>query len=229
MIRVGIVEDDFRIAQIHEEFSHKVEGVVVVGKALTAKDTLQLLDTVPVDLLLLDVYLPDELGVDLLQQIREKYPQVDIIMITAATDKKMVQKALQYGVLNYIIKPVKIEKFIDAIQSYKKKKNLLEVENEVDQELVDQLFPGSALTTHNSSTVESLPKGIDSLTLEKVQHIIGDEGGGITAEYLGVKMGASRTTARRYLEYLTKVGHVKAEVEYGIVGRPERKYVLVSE
>jgi CitB family two-component system response regulator CitT len=41
---------------------------------------------------------------------------------------------------------------------------------------------------------------------------------------MGEKMGASRTTARRYLEYITSTGEVTAELEYGIVGRPERRY-----
>lgn len=69
-----------------------------------------------------------------------------------------------------------------------------------------------------------MPKGIDPLTLQKVIDIMKTVEDGISAEEMGEKMGASRTTARRYLEYITSTGEVTAELEYGIVGRPERRY-----
>lgn len=69
-----------------------------------------------------------------------------------------------------------------------------------------------------------LPTGINSLTLDKVKTLMALENSGITAEELGEKMGASRTTARRYVEYLVTTGECRAELAYGIIGRPERKY-----
>ena len=92
MIKVVIAEDDFRIAQIHEEFLAKNEQLTLVGKAMNAKETLTILDKQYVDLLLLDVYMPDQLGTELLHKIRSDYPSVDIIMITAAKDKVFFRK-----------------------------------------------------------------------------------------------------------------------------------------
>ncbi|WP_226916932.1 hypothetical protein [Halomonas sp. FME65] len=48
-----------------------------------------------------------------------------------------------------------------------------------------------------------------------------------SAEEVGAAMGASRTTARRYLEYMTGTGTLVAEVSYGSIGRPERRYRMV--
>src|SRR5699024_9359908 len=124
-IKIAIAEDDFRVADIHEKFIEKISGVEVVGKALKAEKTFELLNTRKVDLLLLDIYMPDQLGTDIIPAIRQNYEDVDIIMITAATDKTLVERAMRYGVQNYLIKPITIDRFTNTIEKYLKNKNLL--------------------------------------------------------------------------------------------------------
>ncbi|OYD07772.1 response regulator [Paludifilum halophilum] len=223
MIHVAIAEDDFRVAAIHEEFLLKVEGVRVAGKARNAEETLELLEQQSVDLLLLDIYLPDELGTDLLPKIRTRHPDVDLIMITAGTDKALLQESIRSGVFHYLIKPVTVDRFIETIKNYIRKKQLLEGREKLDQSVVDDYF---AKTQPEFAEKQALPKGIDPLTLKKVKNILRSTEGGMAAEEIGEQMGASRTTARRYLEYLVSIGEGNAELEYGIVGRPERKYRL---
>jgi CitB family two-component system response regulator CitT len=221
MIHVVIAEDDFRVAGIHEKFLSKVTGVKIVGKALNGSETLQLVKETHVDLILLDIYMPDTLGTGLISEIRSINPNVDIIMISAATEKEMVEESIRNGVFDYIIKPVKIKRFIATIEKYKRTKKTLDVKEEIDQSFLDEYF---GYTNPGDQNVKQTPKGIDPLTLEKVRGILSDIDAGITAEETGAKIGASRTTARRYLEYLISVGEGEAELEYGIVGRPERKY-----
>lgn len=224
MIKVLIVEDDFRIAQVQEGFLQKIPDVRVVGKALNAEDTIRKLKEQKVDLVLLDIYLPDRLGTDLLPHIRENYPEIDIIMITAATEKSMLETSIRQGVFHYLLKPVTMEKFIQTIESYKMKKKLLHNSEEVDQSIVDQYFGTSANQVLINQ--KDLPSGVDRLTLQKVKEVLSTLDSGISIEEMGEKMGASRTTARRYLEYLVSVNVCIAKHEYGIVGRPERKYYL---
>ncbi|WP_077302143.1 response regulator [Virgibacillus pantothenticus] len=225
MIKIVIAEDDFRVADIHEQFLSQLDDVEVVGKALNGEETIELIKNQEVHLLLLDIYMPDILGVDLLPNIRKISSNIDIIMITAATDIDMVRNSLDYGVFDYIIKPLKMERFLHTIEKYKQKRNLIQSHASVSQEEVDQLFRGEKVTSANKMRSD-LPKGVDPLTLEKVKAIIKKERQGITAEEMSLRMGASRTTARRYLEYLISMGEVEAELEYGIVGRPERKYII---
>ncbi|OAT82113.1 transcriptional regulator [Bacillus sp. MKU004] len=227
MIKVVIAEDDFRIAQIHEEFLAKNEQLTLVGKAMNAKDTLTILDEHHIDLLLLDVYMPDQLGTELLHKIRSEYPCVDIIMITAAKDKAFLEKALRYGVEHYLIKPVTLENFQEAITSYLQKKAALDSAEEVNQQVLDQFFGREKKKAAEKRY--DLPPGIDYLTLHKVTAILQEEKEGITSERVGEKMGASRTTARRYLEYLVGIKDATVEHVYGIVGRPERRYRIGSE
>ena len=147
MIKVVIAEDDFRIAQVQEQFLQKITGIKLVGKALNAKETMEILSKNEVDLLLLDIYMPDELGTDLLAKIREYYPSIDIIMVTAATERAMLEKAIKYGVVNYLLKPVTMEKFVGTIEEYKRKRELLSHRDEVDQTLIDRFFGISTQST----------------------------------------------------------------------------------
>lgn len=223
MIDVIIVEDDFRIAKIHEEFIEKVTGFKVVGKALNGDNAIKLVQNNEVDLVILDVYLPDILGVDLIDKIREMDSNIDFIMVSAATETELVGEIIRNGVFDYIIKPVKMERFIETLERYQEMKERLDKQSEVDQLFLDKYFghlPENGL--------KDTPKGIDPLTLEKVSKTIQSLKSGITAEEMGSRIGVSRTTARRYLEYLISTGEVMAELEYGIVGRPERKYHLVK-
>ncbi|MBS2968140.1 response regulator [Metabacillus sp. KIGAM252] len=220
MYKVAIAEDDFRVAQIHEQFLETMEGFELSGKSANGRETLALLEKEPAEVLLLDVYLPDTLGTDLLPQIRQKFPNTDVIMITAAADKQLIQKALSYGAVHFLIKPVTMEKFKEALLQFKTRREIM-MKKEVDQSFLDSLFSTSA------AKPKDLPSGVDSLTLQRVKNKLIEAGGGISAEELGKEMGASRTTARRYLEYLVSVKEAQTKIEYGTVGRPERQYFSV--
>jgi two-component system, CitB family, response regulator CitT len=221
-IKVAIAEDDFRVADIHEKFLKKYKEIEVIGKSLNGEQTLQILAEKTPDLLILDVYMPDMLGSDLLPIIRERFPNVGIIMITAATEKAFLEKALGYGVEHYLIKPVNRERFDEVILEYIKKHSLLTSRQDIDQNYVDLLFGNKKIEKGTG-----LPKGIDEITLGKVKKALQVKNQGLSAEEVGKEIGASRITARRYLEYLSSIKEAKAEVVYGIVGRPERKYYPV--
>ncbi len=224
-IKTVIAEDDFRVAAIHEKFLKNFKDIEVVGKALNGKEAIQLLEQQQPDLLLLDVYMPDQLGTDLLPTIRQQFPHTNIIMVTAATDKELFEKALHYGVEYFLIKPVKIDRFNQTIEEYINKHQLMHSKDEVNQDFVDLIF--KRLPNAEENKESSLPKGIDELTLDKVNQVLQNSDSSLSAEEVGSQIGASRTTARRYLEYLASIKSCKAEVVYGAVGRPERKYCKI--
>ncbi|MFC7364019.1 MULTISPECIES: response regulator [Bhargavaea] len=217
MLNVLIVEDDFRVAQIHEGFLEQVPGFRLEGKARDAGEALQFLENRTIDVVLLDVFMPDRLGSDLLSDIRDHHPGVDVVMITAADEMAFIRKALDYGVFRYLIKPVDIGEFKEALNEVKKKRALLNGDR-VEPDALNRLFKTG------SSQADDLPSGIDSVTLKKITELIESHPEGLSSEEAGNLLGASRTTARRYLEYLTGNGRVRSESVYGIVGRPERRY-----
>lgn len=222
-LRVLIVEDDPRIADLHRRFTGRIEGFEVVGVAADQADALDQSQALQPDLILLDLYLPDGNGLDLLHDLRAAGQAVDAILITAARDAATLQGALRGGAFDYIIKPVVFERFADALVKYRAFSQQITAPEHLDQRDVDRLLrPG---TTSASPAGDDLPKGVDPLTLRKVVAALASlPADGLTAEDLSAQVGVSRSTARRYLEYLVGEGALEADVAYGGVGRPQRRY-----
>ncbi|WP_340673356.1 response regulator [Brevibacillus agri] len=227
-LEVLIVEDDLRIIDINRRFVSKIEGFEVIATATNGSDAKELFAAIRPDLVLLDVYLPDMLGTELVWYIRQHYREVDIIMITAAKEMEMVQEALRGGVFDYIVKPLVFERFRERLESYRAHLTRTREATEVDQDVIDQMLTRRPIQAKMRES--AVPKGIDQLTLEKVIEAIRQTGDkGVSAEEIGREIGTSRTTARRYLEHLVQEKKARADLIYGSVGRPERKYRFLQE
>jgi two-component system CitB family response regulator len=224
--RVFIVEDDLRISEINRRFTEKVEGYEVCGIATNLDEAKEMLEILEPDLVLLDIYFPDGHGIDFLWHIRNHHRATDVIMITAAKEINAVQEALRGGAIDYIIKPVVFDRFQNTLRKYQEYRNRVQDIRSVDQQKVDHIFHA---VRREVSVEKVIPKGIDPLTLQKIEEFIEREHiKGITAEELGKHVGVSRTTARRYLEYMVSNGTIRAELAYGTVGRPERRYFFIE-
>jgi two-component system, CitB family, response regulator len=223
-IEILIIEDDKRIADIHRRFIEKIDGFTVVGSAHTGEEAKDWVLALLPDLVLLDVYLPDVLGTELMTFIHENSPETDIIFITAAAEIEIVKKAFRRGVVDYILKPLTFDRFKESLISYKNKRETLVGEGVMQEDSIkllwNQLGPGKL------NPDATPPKGIDPITKEKVVSHLKNIEGGITAETLGLEIGVSRSTARRYLEYLVSEKRAYTELLYGSVGRPERRYFI---
>ncbi|MBC7182478.1 MAG: response regulator [Marinobacter sp.] len=221
-IRLLIIEDDRKIAEIQRRFVERLDHVELCGIAHTLADARDQIDVLAPDLILLDVYFPDGNGLELLRELRAADSGSDVILITAAKEVETLRSALRGGVFDYILKPLVFERLQEAVNRYREHLERLSGLHQVAQKEVDALLPRS--TGDDSPTGdERLPKGIDALTLDKIREVMAS-GGHHSAEEVGSAIGASRTTARRYLEYLVGAGELMAEVTYGSVGRPERRY-----
>ena len=219
---VLIVEDDPSIAEIHRHFTEKVTGFSVCGIAGTLEDAEKMSELLKPDLILLDLYFPKGLGTEILWKLRDRRQATDVILITAAKELEPLQEAIRGGVFDYILKPVMFPRFEEALKRFCEHRHKLRVENTINQQDVDRLLH----PYKNMNPGEPVyPKGIDPLTLKKISTVFDQSHPeGYSADEVGRQIGASRTTARRYLEYLTAAGQLTAELVYGAVGRPERKY-----
>lgn len=225
---VLIVEDDFRVANINEAFVDMLEAFEVTQIVKTGAETREFLKkaTELPDVILLDIYIPDVDGLELLWEIRKNYPDIHVVMITAANETGTIQEALTAGIFDYIIKPLKQERIHETFMRLKQEQELLNKQDDLTQDELDRLRFGRANVEMRVSQGD-LPKGIDAFTLEAIKGTVIDAGEkGLTAADAGDAIGASRSTARRYLEYLISTGEVSVKVHYGDVGRPVRRYVL---
>ncbi len=222
-LRVLIVEDDTRIAEMHRFFVEKISEFEVTGIAQNLEEARELVKLLDPDLLLLDLYMPDGNGMEVLHELRGEGRAIDVILITAAKHVANVQQALRAGAFDYLVKPVVFSRFEQAMARFLHYHRQLNQGETLEQRDIDEL--NQAVQT--SSTTHSVPSGIDVLTLGKVRQVFeGDNPNGLSAEEVGENIGVSRSTARRYLEYMTTTGELRADVVYGTVGRPERRYFL---
>ena len=220
MIRVVVVDDDFRIADIHAAYVDKVDGFEAIAKAHTAAEAVTAVDRLRPDLLLLDLYLPDEHGLDLVARLRrEAHPPVDVIVISAAKDADSVRAAMQGGALHYLLKPFSFPALRDKLLSYGQMRSRLAALHEPDQRNVDRVF-GALRAPDQLAGV----KGRSPHTLETVERLLEAGEAEMSATELAEMTGMSRATAQRYLSHLHEMGRVEIRLRYGSGGRPEHRY-----
>jgi response regulator of citrate/malate metabolism len=220
MIRTLVVDDDFMSASIHRSYVERMPGFEAVGEAHTGAQALEAVRQLAPDLVLLDIYLPDISGLEVIRRLRvEAETPVDVIAVTAAKDVKTLRAAIHSGVLHYIVKPFVFETFRERLERYAALRSRLDRIGEASQGEIDQLF--SLLRSQGRA---GLPKGISAPTLSIVVDAVREAGEELTAVEVAKRAGISRGTARRYLEYLATLGSVELSLRYGAAGRPEHLY-----
>ncbi|WP_085994441.1 response regulator [Oceanobacillus senegalensis] len=228
---VLIIEDDFRVADVNRQYVEDVKGFTVQKVVNSGKEALTYLEEMKYtpDLILLDIYIPDVEGLDLFWQIRNAYHEVDIIIVTAAKEVTTIQGALRGGIFDFIVKPFDNVRFEQTLKRYKDFRFHLDTNIELNQKEIDSLkdFKKIPSSSSHSNKNTNHPKGIDSITLNKITRLFEEKKmEGTTAAELSKQIGTSRSTARRYLEYLVSIKKIETKLIYGTVGRPERKYIL---
>ncbi|THA73482.1 response regulator [Streptomyces sp. A0642] len=222
MIRVLVVEDDPVAADAHQLYVNRVPGFSVAAVAHTRAEAVRALDRVPVDLLLLDLYLPDGHGLQLLRALRAAGHAADVIAVTSARDLAVVREGVSLGVVQYVLKPFTFATLRDRLVRYAEFRATAGEASGQDE--VDR-----ALATLRSPQPARLPKGLSGPTLEAVTRVLRAAPDGVTAAAAGLELGISRITARRYLEHLVTAGRAVRSPQYGQIGRPELHYRWLPE
>ncbi|MEU6575271.1 response regulator [Streptomyces sp. NPDC046805] len=216
-IRVLVVEDDPVAADAHVLYVGRVPGFVAVGTAHTGAEARRLLDRTPVDLLLLDLHLPDVHGLQFARSLRAAGHLADVIAVTSARDLTVVREGVSLGVVQYVLKPFTFATLRDRLVRYAEFRTAAgeaSGQDDVDRALAALRAPGPA----------ALPKGLSAPTLERVTAALRDHTSGLTSTGVAEAVGISRITARRYLEHLVDTGRAIRSPQYGTVGRPELQY-----
>lgn len=226
MIRTLVVDDDFRVAKIHAAYVSRVEGFEAVGHAPTVAAALDAVRALDPALLLLDVYLPDGSGLEVLQRLTGELgpDRPDAIVITAARDKASVRSAMKLGAVGYLVKPFGFDALAERLTAYRAMRarmDALPAHAETEQADVDALFT-SGVPAGTGSAAPA--KGHSAHTLELVRGTLHSAGRDLSAGDVADLTGVSRATAQRYLSYLVRQGAARLELRYGSTGRPEHRY-----
>lgn len=224
MINVLVVEDDPMVAQLHEHYLSQIKGFQLCDIARSGDGALKLLQTKEYDLLILDVFMPFMDGLQMLEKIRESKYDVDVIIVSAANDKDKIKQALRLGAVDYIIKPFEFERFNLALSNYQKRYHIVENQDVLKQSELDK-----TIIKHEKEAIVALPKGLDKHTLSTVWDCIVTFDGMFTTEEVSAKVGISRVSIRKYLEFLKTLHLLKLDLHRGSVGRPVYKYLCVDK
>ncbi|MFD9289703.1 response regulator [Streptomyces sp. NPDC060030] len=223
MIEVLVVDDDVRVARINAAYVAKVPGFRVAAVAHSATEARARIDETPVDLILLDHYLPDRNGLAVVRELRELGRHTDVIMVTAARDVATVQAAMRHGALQYLVKPFAFAGLRTKLEAYAALRRTFDGGGDAEQTEVDRLF-GALWATGGSD----LPKGHSTTTAELVRKALRSADGPLSAQEIAESAGMSRQTAQRYLKLLERTGRVRLSLRYGETGRPEHRYTWAS-
>lgn len=246
-IKTLVVDDDFAVAGLHRRYLHSMEGFEVVGVLERGQAVAQFVHSTAVDLVLLDVYLPDLTGLEVLAALRAAGSTVDIIMITADNERESVRRAVGHGVQDYLVKPFTVDQFTERLNAYARRRNAEIIQQPesgqpLGQEQIDRLLAAATgrataageVTVHlqprfeTGSRTGQLPKGFTAPTMalvgEALRGALDTEDGTLSAAQVSERCGISRVSARRYLDFLVDSGAAQLRPRYGSAGRPEHRY-----
>lgn len=223
MIDTLIVDDDYRVAQVHAGYVRTMPGFEVVGLAHTAQEAYDLVGEHTPALVLLDLYLPDEHGLDLMRRLMDLPQPPDTIVISAARDLASVRRAMRQGAVGYLMKPFGMQQLAQRLRAYADLSRRLSAmaggAHEAEQADVDALF--AAL---GGPAVPRPPKGQSASTMRLIREQVQRADPDISAAEVAAALGTSRPTAQRYLAYLVRHGAIDLRLQYGTTGRPEHRY-----
>jgi response regulator of citrate/malate metabolism len=227
MIRTLIIEDDFRVAEINAAYVSKDPDFEVIGIANTAASGYELIVEEQPDLVLLDLYLPDEHGLELFARLQQlpRGTKPDVFVITAAKDSQSLKDAIQLGAATYIVKPFNGNELIERLRTYKSGLERLTFSSELSQADADAaiaLMRGNAIQEpfDLSSSNPTTTLIIDCLNRHQEP---------LSAAEVANDIGISRATAQRYLSQMSDRKLVLLELQYGTAGRPINKYRLIPK
>ena len=225
MYNVLIVEDDPMVAMINEQYVNRHKDFKVVGKCKDGELALSYIQENPVDLIILDVFMPRMNGFETLRELRKEHKSVDVIMVTAANDRESLEEALHLGIVDYLVKPFTFDRFKIALDKFISQKKLLQDFDTLNQSNIDFIIDKTKKTSQ-----EVFPKGIQDKTLQAILSCLkNNRSKEITSDFISEQTGLTAVTVRRYMSYLEENGTVIGELNYETGGRPCMYYYLKED
>lgn len=224
VLRVLIAEADELLQKLYSDLILNEEFFVIEKCVSSGPEMFEAMESADIDLVLLDMYLDDFSALEGLDKLRREFPRTDYIIASSGEDPDLVRKALCQGVFEYLIKPFPFERLRTALRNYRVYHHSLTGRTRPwRQEDIDALIAMKSRDP-NRTDRRAVPKGLQLKSLNDIESYLRDNDDSFSAQEVADALGLSRSTARRYLEFLSMSGRVEIEYAYKKVGRPEKRY-----
>lgn len=223
VLSVLVVEDEPVAAEAHTAYVERVPGFAVAATVGTSQAALQALQDRHVDVVLLDMNLPDRHGLEVIRAMRAGGHRADVIALTSARDLDVVRAAVSLGVVQYVLKPFVFATLRERLLAYRAYREQVQGDQVGTQAEVDEVIGGL-----RAASETRLPKGMSEELLSRVSRALREADAGISATEVADAVGVSRVTARRYAEFLCESRLAVRRSRYTGSGRPEVEYRWVG-
>ena len=224
VLSVLVVEDEPVAAEAHTAYVERVPGFAVAATVGTSQAALQALQDRHVDVVLLDMNLPDRHGLEVIRAMRAGGHRADVIALTSARDLDVVRAAVSLGVVQYVLKPFVFATLRERLLAYRAYREQVQGADQVGtQAEVDDVIGGL-----RAGAETRLPKGMSEELLSRVSRALRESDAGVSATEVGDAVGVSRVTALRYAEFLCESRLAVRRSRYTGSGRPEVEYRWVG-
>lgn len=228
VIKTIIIEDDPMVSFIHSQYLGRIDDILIIAKFANAAEAWDYLKKYSVDLIILDVYMPEMTGLELLHKLRTEGIQTDVIMVTADSALPDIKVAMNLGVLDYLVKPFEYERLCSAIEKFRIKHQTDFPENNLSQDEIDRLLNGTAVTEERRGNASE--KGIQKSTLDTLLECLGrNNEEAVSCDTLSEQSSLSKVTVRRYMNYLIENDKAESVIDYQTGGRPRIRYRILKK
>ncbi|HEX5221865.1 MAG TPA: response regulator transcription factor [Verrucomicrobiae bacterium] len=165
MTTVAIIEDNNTMRKMLTELVDSAPGYRCVCACSTSRDALVEVPKHQPDVVLMDIHLPDESGINCTARLTEKMPDVQVIMVTVYQDINLIFQALKAGACGYILKRFRPEQIIQAIAEVRA--GGAPMTSEIARMLVQSfrtptVVPDAGLTSREAEILELLAEGLSN-------------------------------------------------------------------
>ncbi|MEP7290045.1 MAG: response regulator transcription factor [Chloroflexota bacterium] len=116
-IRIMLVDDHDMVRRGLAVFLQAFPDMELVGEAADGLEAIELCDALQPDVILMDVLMPQMDGIEATRQIRAKYPQIQVLMLSSSKDEDLIKSGIQVGAIGYVLKNISVDELAEAVRA----------------------------------------------------------------------------------------------------------------
>ncbi len=199
MTRIAIVEDNKTIRESLESYVRTDPELTCIGSCATAEEAVRVLPGLHPDIVLMDIQLPHQSGIECAAQLKALLPAVKILMVTIYADPERIFKALRAGACGYLLKRCQPEELVAAIREVR------DGGAPMSREIACQVIASFQQPVAAAAEVEDLSG--------REREILDLLAGGCTNKEISARLGLSEGTVRWHLSNVYNKLHVRTRTE----------------